>query len=213
MLNIRLEILNFLDRSGMSPTQLGVEAVRDGRFVADILARRRSPRIDTVERMLAYIQRVDGKHPDIAAKTSGARLDQSASGLRTLVFTMPTPTPLLNGTLRMHYRQRMRIQKSTAWEILAATAGVPPTEPFQWARVTVERMSVGRPGWQGVAGGANLLLNCLVRCTPGNPQGLGIIHNDEPSSIQLVTKLVHVSKAREQGTRVTIEELPPTTNA
>ena len=45
----------FLLKSGMSPTQLGRNALNDRNFVSDVRSKKRSPNLRTVEKLEKYI--------------------------------------------------------------------------------------------------------------------------------------------------------------
>lgn len=139
---------------------------------------------------------------------------------RVIRFDLATPTPLLNVTLRQHWAKRRRKDKGLAWQvkvaILEGKQAIPPV-PFQRARVTIIRRSLGTPDRDGLVGGVKGLVDCLlhpgpVRMVDGKPRclhptGLGIVQDDGPDRLELVVKAERVRSKAEQGTSVTIEEL------
>ncbi len=141
--------------------------------------------------------------------------------LRVIRFDLPNPTPLLNVTLRQHWQKRRQAGKGIAWDVRVAMAqakqAIPPA-PFQRARVTIIRRSIGTPDRDGLIGGVKGLVDCLLH--PGTPRlvggkmrlphptGLAIIQDDGPAHMDLVVKAERVRHRAEQGTSVTIEELP-----
>lgn len=143
----------------------------------------------------------------------------SAPG-RVICFDLAQPTPLLNVTLRQHWSRRRRKDKGLAWAVKVAileTKQAIPPEPFQRARVTIIRRSVGTPDRDGLIGGVKGLVDCLlhpgpVRMVQGKPRalhptGLGIVQDDSPDHMELVVKAERVRSKAEIGTSVTIEEL------
>ncbi len=143
------------------------------------------------------------------------------TALRVIRFDLPEPTPLLNVTLRQHWQKRRQAGKGIAWEVKVAMAKAKqpiPPEPFQRARVTIIRRSVGTPDRDGLVGGVKALVDCLlhpgpVRMVKGKPRclhpnGLGIVQDDGPDRLELVVKAERVRSKADIGTSVTIEELP-----
>lgn len=142
------------------------------------------------------------------------------TALRVIRFDLLKPTPLLNVTLRQHWQKRRQAGKGIAWDVkvalMYAKQAIPPV-PFQRARVTIIRRSVGTPDRDGLVGGVKGLVDCLLH--PGTPRlvrgkmrlphptGLGIIQDDGPAFMDLVVRAEKVSRAL-QGTTVIIEELP-----
>ncbi|MXV43488.1 hypothetical protein GS501_00130 [Saccharibacter sp. 17.LH.SD] len=134
---------------------------------------------------------------------------------RSISFTLPTPYPLLNKTLRMHHRALTRLKKSLRANIVAAIGGPQniPSKPFPYAHIRIERWSVGTPDKDNLeGGGAKQLIDCLTtpviqaRRHVRNKYGLGIIVDDSPAHI---TTEYHAVKCRlcEQKTVVTITEI------
>ena len=137
-----------------------------------------------------------------------------------ITFTLRDPFPLLNTTLRMHFRKRKQSQRRMMHEIAEVTAGLRPAEPFEHAFVRIERYSVGRPDLDGLYGGAKPLIDCLttpVHLKPRtvfgkhsvrNPLGLGFVVDDGPKHIRLEV-VPMTAKRADQRTVVMIEELGP----
>lgn len=138
---------------------------------------------------------------------------------RTIRLDIPVVTPLLNATLRQHWRKRGQGTRGIAWELRLAMsrAGVtPPAKPFQRARVTIIRRSVGMPDRDGLIGGVKGLVDSLldpgIRMVKGelralHPTGLGIVQDDSPACMTLEVRAERVRSRAEQGTTVIIEDL------
>ena len=131
---------------------------------------------------------------------------------RSVLFTLPEPTPLLNVLMRKHYRVRSQNKRRTAAAIAAEIAGKKPPGPFLKARVTITRYSCGVPDDDGLKGGVKDLLDCLT--TPKllaggkikNKFGVGLIVDDSPQHCLLVVNGVKCKRA-EQRTEVLVEEV------
>lgn len=131
---------------------------------------------------------------------------------RTVAFTLPEPTPLLNVLMRKHYRVRSQNKRRTAAFIVCEIAGKKPPVPFKKARVTITRYSRGVPDDDGLKGGVKDLLDCLT--TPKllaggkikNKFGVGLIVDDSPAHCLLVVSGVKCKRA-EQRTEVLVEEM------
>lgn len=126
---------------------------------------------------------------------------------RIVTFILPTPTLLLNETLRMHWSERRRRQTMLAWDIKLLTTRQRPAEPFPRARVRVERHSIKVPDYDGMVGGLKSLLDCLIPHSKRHPNGLGIVADDNPACLQLDAVSVKADRRNEQKTVVIIEEL------
>lgn len=131
---------------------------------------------------------------------------------RTVSFTLPEPTPLLNVLMRKHYRVRSQNKRRTAAFIAGEIAGKMPAKPFEKARVTITRYSSGTPDDDGLKGGVKDLLDCLT--TPKllaggkvkNKFGVGLIVDDSPAHCLLGVSGVKCKRA-DQRTEVLIEEI------
>lgn len=127
-------------------------------------------------------------------------------------ITLAEPTPTLNSTLRMHWRDLRRYERALAWEVRLALGGNRPSAPLQRARLTIERRSHGIPDEENAIGGTKWLVDTLLvpqrrgkrmlhRC------GLGLIVDDDPAHLVREFRSVRVSRAAEQCTVVTIEDI------
>ncbi|WP_230880594.1 hypothetical protein [Bombella sp. ESL0385] len=138
---------------------------------------------------------------------------------RVITFTLPRPTPSLNTTLYKDKfgasREKERLRNVVWFEVRDK---IPPS-PFQFARVEIERWSVGTPDKDNLNGGVKALLDCLttpvplqVR-TPGakqrirNKYGLGLIVDDAPEYADVIVRPVKCRRRAEQKTVVTITEI------
>lgn len=96
---------------------------------------------------------------------------------------LPFATMLLNGILRMHWRERTRYQRKLAWDLrIALHRQIPPT-PLVRVRLRIERRSTGMPDFDGMVGGYKHLIDCLLPMSPRHPVGLGVIADDNPACV------------------------------
>ena len=64
--------------------------------------------------------------------------------------------------------------------VLSALKGGRPAAPIQRARLVIIRHSAGFLDWDNALGGLKPLLDCLVSASKRNPDGLGLIADDNP---------------------------------
>jgi hypothetical protein len=132
-------------------------------------------------------------------------------------FTLPVVTPLLNVSLRTHFRDAKKLQARMAGLLRMASHGQRPLKPLQRARVTIVRHSVGVPDADNLVGGCKHLIDCLLTPTvmprkSGIPQvrhamGLSFVQDDSSEHMELIVRAQKVRKRAEQCTVITIEEL------
>ena len=129
--------------------------------------------------------------------------------MRSLAFVLPLALPSLNVSLREHWGERQRVQTNLHKEIMAAIGGPAhyPRPPFERARITVVRVGVGQLDPDNLAASTKNLIDCLKARSPKNPLGLGIIVDDTPARLELVTTQTRAVDGYPQ-TLVRIEELP-----
>lgn len=124
--------------------------------------------------------------------------------MNRIEFTIPVASPLLNEWQRMHWQKRRRTCIEMAWQVRAAI-GQWNREPIQSCCIYIERYSTHTPDWDGLYGGLKPLLDALVKNTPRNPHGLGIIEDDSPT---VVRKLIAVPmKGRRNAQKTTVRIL------
>lgn len=200
MSDFRAEVSQFLSTTGMLPTNLGKLAVGDGAFVSDLLTGGRNPRLDTVDRVTSWMKTY--------LADNERDYSDAASPLRSIQFTLPRPSPLLNRALRTHWQARRRKLRTLAWEVKCLLTGRLPASPFMRAKLRIERYSIGTPDFDGVVGGCKPLIDCLLVASKVHPCSLGIIADDGPEHLKLEVVPVKVATKAEQKTIVIIEELP-----
>jgi len=67
--------------------------------------------------------------------------------------------------------------------VQSALKGVRPAAPIQRTRLVIIRHSAGYLDWDNALGGLKPLLDCLVIASKRNPDGLGLIFDDNPNAM------------------------------
>ena len=83
-----------------------------------------------------------------------------------------------------------------------ALYGSKPVSPLQQAALVVERHCAGELDWDNAYGGLKPLLDCLVRKTSRNPDGLGIVVDDSPRHMPYPPFVQQVPAKRGEGKTV-----------
>ena len=129
---------------------------------------------------------------------------------KTITFSIPEASILLNVWQRKHWTQRKKYHEELYWKVRKALreAGHTPSVPMQVCRIEADRFSAQLADWDGVMGGLKPLLDCLVKRTDKNPLGLGLIEDDNPKCvIECPTVRQHKSKRKDASTTVKNTEI------
>lgn len=103
-----------------------------------------------------------------------------------LTLDLPEATPSNNTLKNMHYRVYSKLRRG--WQAMVQGAvqresGSSP-EPVERCYLTIERHSAGGGlDWDNAFGGLKPLLDCLVVASAKNPDGLGLIADDNPRNM------------------------------
>lgn len=116
--------------------------------------------------------------------------------------TIPLRTPTLNEWQRMHWARRKRVGQEIAWAILAEHPQ--RRDPMKRCTVHVERTSTQAPDHDGLIGGLKPLLDALQPASKRHPYGLGLIADDGPKCITVLSAM-HVA-GKSNRTRIVILE-------
>lgn len=93
-------------------------------------------------------------------------------------------TPSLNVIKGMHFHVYKNLRRSWRQMVLAAVGGKAPETPIQRAFLVVTRECAGGGlDWDNAYGGLKPLLDCLVAPSKKNPDGLGLIADDNPRNM------------------------------
>jgi hypothetical protein len=122
-----------------------------------------------------------------------------------LTLDLPEATPSNNTIKGQHYRVYAKTRAT--WKGLVAGALQMGTNgpPLMVERcfISIERHSAGGGlDWDNAYGGLKPLLDCLVAPSPRNPDGLGLIRDDNPRAMPLAPALLQLPAKRGQGRTV-----------
>lgn len=100
-----------------------------------------------------------------------------------LTLDLPEATPSNNTIKAMHFHTYKRVRKG--WKALVQGAmqsgNTGPLVPLERCFLSIERYSSGGGlDWDNAYGGLKPLLDCLVVPSTKNPDGLGLIRDDNP---------------------------------
>jgi hypothetical protein len=117
-------------------------------------------------------------------------------------FSLPMETPSNNVIKGMHWMEYRRLRMRWSLKVLArALAGRRPTQPIAKAAVVVVRHCAGQLDWDNALGGLKPLLDSLVaRKGKVNPDGLGLIVDDNPDNMPYPPYMQQLVAARTEGT-------------
>ena len=128
-----------------------------------------------------------------------------------ILFHLSFLLPSLNVMLRQHWATRHDLIVRLNQEVMVGVGGPAhfPRPPFERARITVTRHSVGVLDDENLAAS----LKCLVDVLKAyhfkrNPLGLGFIVDDDPAHCQQVPRQIAEKHRTAQRTIVVVEELP-----
>jgi hypothetical protein len=124
-------------------------------------------------------------------------------------FELPEQTPSNNELKGMHFHAYRKLRARWKSHILQhGLKLVLPTAPITKAALLVERQCVGSLDWDNAFGGLKPLLDCLVTAKKANPDGLGLITDDNPKNMPFPPLMIQSKAARGEGrTRIWIYTL------
>jgi hypothetical protein len=122
-----------------------------------------------------------------------------------LTLDLPEATPSNNVIKGQHYHVYAKTRAT--WKGLVAGALQKETKdlPAMVERcfISIERHSAGGGlDWDNAYGGLKPLLDCLVAASPRNPDGLGLIRDDNPRAMPLAPALRQLLAKRGAGRTV-----------
>lgn len=99
---------------------------------------------------------------------------------------LPMETPSNNVIKGMHFQEYKKLRHGWHLLVLKALNGERPLEPLALSFLEVERACAGGGlDWDNAYGGLKPLLDCLVSPSARNPDGLGLIADDNPKAMPL----------------------------
>lgn len=94
-------------------------------------------------------------------------------------LSLPVETPSNNVIKGMHFHAYKHLRRAWKLMVLQALGGIRPERPIEQSFLVVTRECAGAGlDWDNAYGGLKPLLDCLVRPSPRNPDGLGLILDD-----------------------------------
>jgi hypothetical protein len=98
-------------------------------------------------------------------------------------ITIPAILPSLNVQRRMHYAEYAKMRRSWSWQVWAALNGKMPDMPLPFARITITRSAPKLLDFDNYVGAQKPLIDILRPVSEHNPNGLGLIEDDDESHL------------------------------
>jgi len=98
-------------------------------------------------------------------------------------FTVPLQTPSNNEIKEMHWLEYKRVRAKFRNHVWAGLGGRRPSQPLSRSFIHVRRHCSGQLDWDNAYGGLKPLLDTLVASSPRNPDGLGLVTDDNPRTM------------------------------
>lgn len=142
----------------------------------------------------------------MAARKPKPTATAPSPGALVLTLDLPEATPSNNVIKAMHYRVYQKTRQ--AWRVRVAKALTEsgqqlPATPLARSHLEIERYSAGGGlDWDNAYGGLKPLLDCLVSASARNPDGLGLIADDNPTAMPRAPALTQHPAKRGQGRTV-----------
>ncbi|WP_160153325.1 hypothetical protein [Microbulbifer sp. ALW1] len=132
--------------------------------------------------------------------------------MRTIEFTLPQASPLLNQIRGMAPKAYMAMRRDLAnvvYGALVQSGQRRPAMPFSRVHIEIVRGNSGSlPDWDGLYGGLKPLLDTFVPPSRRHPHGLGLIEDDNPKCVVSLNARPAKTKRGEQWTQILIAEVP-----
>ena len=124
-------------------------------------------------------------------------------------LSLPVETPSNNVIKGLHFHAYKHLRRQWRMMVQAALGGQLPEQPVERSFLVVTRECAGGGlDWDNAYGGLKPMLDCLVAPSAKNPDGLGLILDDNPRAMPFPPFVEQVSAKRGEGrTRVRIYEL------
>lgn len=120
-------------------------------------------------------------------------------GALKYAFTLPSETPSNNQIKGMHFHAYKTTRNKWRKLVLAALQNVKPEQPLEKAALVVTRHCAGGLDWDNAYGGLKPMLDCLVSASMRNPDGLGLIKDDNPVAMPFPPFVRQVKAKRGEG--------------
>lgn len=98
-------------------------------------------------------------------------------------FSVPMQTPSNNEIKEMHWFEYKRLRGSFRNHVWVGLKGRRPAQPLARSFLHVRRHCSGQLDWDNAYGGLKPLLDTLVSASKRNPDGLGLVADDNPKTM------------------------------
>lgn len=125
-------------------------------------------------------------------------------------FRLNAATPSNNTIKEMHFLKYKMLRRK--WQsMVLSELGQKPSAPIEQSFILVERFCSGEGlDWDNAYGGLKPLLDCLVYPSKANPDGLGLIRDDNPTAMPYPPFVSQFKTAKGKGyTILKIFEINP----
>jgi len=123
-------------------------------------------------------------------------------------LSLPSATPSNNVIKGMHFQVYKKTRGNWRLMVQAALKGFRPEKPLEKSGLVIIRRCSGELDWDNAYGGLKPMLDCLVSPSDKNPDGLGLILDDNPRAMPFPPFLKQEKAKPKQGsTTVLIYEL------
>lgn len=114
-------------------------------------------------------------------------------------FRIPELTPSNNELRELHFHEYRRLRERWFMHVRRQLAGTRPSGPLPLSAIAVIRHSAGNLDWDNAFGGLKPLQDCLVAPTKRNPNGLGLVADDNPKAMPYPPFMLQVPGKRAHG--------------
>jgi hypothetical protein len=136
-------------------------------------------------------------------------LPWSPPGILRFNLFFDVATPSNNVLKELHFLGYMKLRKDWCTRTLVALGKQRRVAPLEFSFLVVHRASAGAGlDWDNAYGGLKPMLDCLVMPSTKNPNGLGVIRDDNPLNMPYPPLVLQGTAKKGAGhTRVEIYEL------
>lgn len=129
-------------------------------------------------------------------------------------LVIPKASPSNNVIRGLHFQKYRQLRKAWQMELYVALKGRTPKEPLSHSFLSFERAVPGSGlDWDNVVGGLKPIIDCLVTPSSKNPDGLGLIVNDDLEHMPYQPRVTQVvSKGTLPQTTIEVFEVISLTN-
>lgn len=113
---------------------------------------------------------------------------------------LPAETPSNNVIKGMHFHVYKTTRRNWRLMVQAALKGFRPEVPIEKSGLVIVRRCSGELDWDNAYGGLKPMLDCLVMPSVKNPDGLGLIRDDNPKAMPYPPFVKQIKAAPSHGT-------------